>query len=101
MTLDRKACAFLASQDDASRFDVFADVLEADGRFQKLAIMEFRNSIDQMRRRDGSGHSALPSAAFDKVVEQHCDQFVWIDEFAAFIEDAESIGVPIGGEAQL
>ena len=64
-------------------------------------MMKVGDTIDEMRRRNGSGHAAPPAAAFDKIVDEHCNELVRIDEFASLIQNAESIGVTIGGEAEL
>src|SRR5262249_17900548 len=93
--------AFLAAQDDASFFYIFADVLEAHRRFEEFSVVELRNTIDQMGRRDRPGDAALPAAAFNQVIHEHGNQLVGIDEFRAFIQYAEAVGITVGCQSQL
>src|SRR5262245_28665674 len=96
MPPDRKPGAFLAPQDDPAFLDVLADVLESDRRFQQLAAVKFCDTVDQMGCRDGTRHAALPSPAFDKIVDEHRNQLVRIDEFASFVENSEAIRIAVG-----
>src|SRR5437899_4652225 len=96
MTLNREARALLTTKNDPALLDVFADVLETDRRLEQFPVVQLCDAIDQMRRRYGSRDAALPAAAFDEVVDQHCDQLVGINEFGAFVENAESVGIAVG-----
>ena len=100
MPSDGKSGALLTAEHDTPFLYIFADVFEADGRFQNFALVESGNAIDEMRRRDGPRHAAGPVPAFDKVVDQHRNQFIRIDEFSAFVEHSESIRIPVRGKSE-
>src|SRR5258705_13653558 len=54
-----------------------------------------------MRRSDRASNATLPLTAFHKVIDQHRDQFVGINEFTTFIENAEAIRVAVRCHTQL
>src|SRR5215831_8348313 len=98
MTPDGEAGALLAAEDDPSFFYIFADILETDGGFEQFAVVQCGNPIDEVGGCHSPGDAAFPASAFDQVIDQHGDELVGINEFGAFIENAESIGVAVGRE---
>src|SRR6266702_2040015 len=100
-----KARAFLAAKDDPALLYILADVFKAYRRLDQFAIVKLRHTIDKVRGGHTAGHTTLPSfqvaAAFDKVIDEHRNQLVGIDEFTAFIENAEPVCIAVGCEAEL
>src|SRR5207244_6528750 len=64
-------------------------------------MVKLRDAVNEMRSGDTPRHTALPAAAFDQIFGEHRDQLVGINEVAAFVENAESIGIAVSSEAQL
>ncbi len=61
--------------------------------------MVFGKGVDQVGGGDAFGHAVLPAARFDEVVEEQGDDVVGLDEGAVFVDDAEAVGVAVGGNA--
>ncbi len=55
--------------------------------------------VYQVGRRDGFGDAVAPAARFDEIVEEQRDDVVRLDEGAVEVDDAEAVGVAVGGDA--
>src|SRR5436190_14737278 len=96
-----EASALLTSDGDLVLFDKFANVLEADRGFMELNFVLFCQRIDEI----GSGHrfrlSILPAASFRQIVKGQCDDVVGLKKCSVSIDDAESVGIAVSGDADV
>ena len=101
MAANGEAGALFASERDGVFQNQLADVLEADRRLVNFAAVFGGDGVEQMR----SGHAArgiqLPAAAFDEVVVKQAENVVGRNPGAVRVDDAEAVGVAIGGQADL
>ena len=81
--------------------DEFADVFEADRGFIKRDLVVIGEGVDEVGGGDAFGDAVAPAAGFDEVVEEQGDDVVGLDEGAVLIDDAEAVGVAVGGDAEV
>src|SRR5215217_3721753 len=101
MTAYRKTGRFLAAEDDLVFIYQFAYELESNRRFVQFQTAFFCNSIDQVRRRNAPSNSVRPTAALRKIICQHRDQLVRCYERSVAVNDPESVGIAVCGDAKL
>ncbi len=92
--------AFFAAQRDFVFADELADVFEAHGRLMDGLAVQFGDRIDHVRRRDAARRGHFPFARFDEIVVHEREDQVGLDPRAVVIDDAEAVGVTIGGQAR-
>ena len=96
-----KTGAFFAADGDLVLLNELANVFEANRRFiQRNAVM-LGQRINQVGGRDRFGHTVLPAAALDEVIEQQGDDVVWRNEGPVLVHDAESVSIAIGRDANM
>src|SRR6185503_20413949 len=81
-------CALLAADGDLVLVDKLADELEAHGRFVQRNLEMVGERVDEVGGRDGLGHSVAPAARLHQIIEQQCDDVVWLDESAVAVHNA-------------
>ena len=89
---------FFAADGDLVGEDQFADVFEAYGGFKERDLVEVGEGVDEVGGGDGFGDAVLPAAGFDEVVEEQGDDVVGLDKGAVLVDDAEAVGVSVGGD---
>ena len=97
---DREPGAFFAAHRDFVFADELADVFEADGSLISGLAVGFRGGVDHLRCGDAAGGGHFPAARFDEVVVDESEDVIGRDPGAVAIDDAEAIGVAVGGEAR-
>ena len=58
-------------------------------------------SVDQVGGGHGFSDAVLPTATFNQVVEKQCDDVVRLEEGTVLIDDAKTIGVSVGSDADM
>ena len=56
--------------------------------------------VDEIGGGHALGHAVPPAAGLDEVVEEQRDDVVGLDEGAVGVDDAEAVGVAVGGDAE-
>ena len=59
------------------------------------------DGVDQVGGGDRLGYAVLPAAALDQVIEQQGDDVVGLKEGAVGVDDAEAVGIAVGGNADV
>ena len=101
MAANGEAGALLASERDGVFQNQLADVLESDRRLMNFAAVFGGNGVEQMRRGHAARGIQLPAAAFDEVVVEQAENVIGRNPGAVRVDDAEAVGVAIGGQADL
>ena len=97
---DGEAGGLFAADGDLVGDDELADVLEADGGFVERDLVVVGEGVDEVGGGDAFGDAVAPAAGFDEVVEEQGDDVVGLDEGAVGVDDAEAVGVAVGGDAE-
>src|SRR6201987_3237149 len=95
MPANRQPRALFAADHDLVLIDQFADELESHRRLVQRNLEVLRNSIDQVRRCDGLGHSIPPAARLHQIIEQQRNDVIRLDKRAVAIDNSEAISIAI------
>ncbi len=97
-----EAGAFFAADHDFVLLDEFADVFEADREFRAVDdVMMLGEGVDQVGGGYGFAYAVFPTAGFDEVIEKQRNDVIGLEEGSVLIDDAEAVGVAIGGNADV
>ncbi len=80
--------------------DELADVLEADRGLKHGLAVKFRDGVDHLRGRHAARRGHFPAAGFHQVVVDEREDEIGLDPGSVAIDDAEAIGVAVGGQAR-
>jgi len=75
--------------------------LKSHGGLMQFHAMRLGQRVDQVCSRHGFGDAIFPTAAFDEVVKKKSDYIVRLQEGPVGVDNAEAIGVAIGGNPNL
>ena len=98
---DGKTGALLAADDNFVLLNELADEFESNRGFVQLDFVKFGESVYEIGGSYRLAHAILPGTTFDKVIEQEGDDVIGLQESAVFVDDAEAIGVAIGGNSDV
>ena len=57
--------------------------------------------VDQVGGGHALGHAVAPAAGLDQIVEEQGDDVIRLDEGSVLVDNAEAVGVAIGGHGQV
>src|ERR1700676_213996 len=94
-----EAGAFFTAESDFVFADELADIFEADGSLVRRLAVRTSGGVEELRCGDAAGCGHFPAARFYEIVVDECENVIWLDPGAVAIDDAEAVGVSVGGEA--
>src|SRR6185437_683094 len=97
---NRHARAFFAAQRNLILFKIRTNILKSNRCFENRHIVMLRDCVKKMRGGDAARDAKLPAARLDKVVEDERENMIRRKEGAVAIENAEAIGIAVGGESR-
>src|SRR5687767_799418 len=100
MSANGQTGRLFTAKDDLVSIYQFTDKLKSYRCFVELQTPFVCHPIDQMRRRDASCNSILPTATLRQIICQQCDQLVRRDKRAVAVNDPKSVRVAICCYAQ-
>ena len=101
MAPDGQTAGGLAADDGVGLRHLGGDVLEAHGDFVALLTHILCDPIQQVGGRVVAHAGAGPAAVFQQVVVEQNQQGVGMEERALLVDDAQTVGVAVGGNAQI
>ena len=90
---------FLTAHDDVIGDHQVGDVVETDGRFHDGQIEFFGDAVDHARRRYAAHHAAAQPALLQQVAQDQPEYAMGIDELAARVDGADTVGIAVGRQA--